>query len=173
MIVDEVVCGYLVTPEQLAKFADEHDISYKSSSPSLRDVVLRSRTETYIEKKFRNLHPAMVAYPRLVERRKAFPEILFATRQVFDVSHKYSFTETPRDQEVLEGIMNVDPSIRAILKDSTFVTVPNPSGDILLPGEELKAINNAETKRGSAEVRLSTLTCFDTMNDIHISLERP
>lgn len=135
MIVDQVICGYLVNPEQLVKFAETQQIPYMSSDIELSKVVLRQRAETWIEKKYRKLHPTVITFPRRADLSDSFVEMIFATRQVFDVSHKYTFKERSRDKEILENIMNVDPSIRALLDNAKFVTVPNPSGSMMLPGE--------------------------------------
>lgn len=62
-------------------------------------------------------------------------EILFSTRQVFEVSHKYMFKEKSRGKEMLDKMMNLYPNIRLLLENAKFVTVPNPSGNMMLPGE--------------------------------------
>lgn len=122
-------------PEQLVQFAESQQIHYMSSDVELSQVILRSRTNTWIEKEYRKLHPTVVTFPRRADLSKSFVEIIFATRQVFDVSHRYTFKETPRDKKVLENIKNVDPSIRALLDNAKFVTVPNPAGNMMLPRE--------------------------------------
>lgn len=145
MIVEEIICGYLVAPEQLVKFAEENDLPWQSSDVLVRDGILRQNVGYCIEATFRKLHPFIIAYPRGVHPRKMASELLFPTRQVFEVPHTLKFTETPRDKEILERIMNVHPRIRALLENAQFVNVPNPANDMMLPGEEpYEYIDSAE-----------------------------
>jgi hypothetical protein len=61
---------------------------------------------------------------------------MFCTRNIRNVPHTYQFEETPYDQKILENVMNKHPSVCILMTAAQFVTVPDPAGEMLLPGEE-------------------------------------
>jgi len=75
MIVDELVCGFLVTIEQLAKFADLE----LQPLPKTRSGFI-VRTLQWLRKQPAKLHPIDVYYPRDKDPRTAPYRILFPTR---------------------------------------------------------------------------------------------
>jgi len=130
MIVDEVVCGYLVTIEQLAKFADLE----LQPLPKTRSGFI-VRTFQWLRKQPTKLHPIDVYYPRDKDPRTAPYRILFPTRGRVNIDHRYKFNETDEDRRLRDKIMDLHPSIPVLLTDAEFVTFPNPSLSIRLPGE--------------------------------------
>lgn len=132
MIVDEVVCGWLVTMEQLVKFA-ELEIR---PLPDLDDNFgLRLRALLWFDHNWPQLSPLSTRYPRLADPRPDPYRIMFPTRGRTDISHRYKFVETDEDRRLREKVMNLHPSIRVLLTNADFVTIPNPECTIILPGE--------------------------------------
>lgn len=132
MIVDIVVCGYLVTDEQLVRFAD---LELHPPPPPTAQRALIIQTLAWIRRQPSRLDPVRVQFPRHEDPRTAPRRILFFTRSRRNVDHRFRFREIDEDLRTRERIMAVHPSIRVLLTNAEFVTFPNPSHTIKLPGE--------------------------------------
>lgn len=130
MIVDEVVRGWLVTAEQLAKFAELEIRPLPDTQHGLR-----LRTPMWLSKEWPRLHPLSTRYPRLDGPRTAPYRIIFPTRGRREIDHRYTFVEADEDRRLRQKIMNSRSSITVLLTNADFVTVPIPTGTIILPGE--------------------------------------
>lgn len=128
MIIDEVVCGYIPSTEQVAKCADRQNIKDKS--------LQRPKVLAWLQRIFPQTPPILVNYPRLQDPRLSPIHILFCTRIVRNAPRTYQFEETPDDKDFLEDLMNSHPSVRILMTGAQFVTVPDPAGNVVLPGEE-------------------------------------
>ena len=129
-----MVCGYLVRRERLTAFGDANNIPYeKNCHVFLRPLVVR-----FVEKKYPRVAPPItVRYPRLQSSFLSPRYLMFVTR-TRDAPDNYEFTESIIDQGTLQRYKSLDPDMENLLADAKFVTVPNPSSDMRLPGEELR-----------------------------------
>lgn len=72
----------------------------------------------------------------------------------YSIDHRYKFNETDEDRRLRDKIMDLHPSIPVLLTDAEFVTFPNPSLSIRLPGE---FVVRGRSSRVSEEVLLPAL----------------
>lgn len=147
MIVDEVVCGWLVTAEQLSKFAE-----LEIQRPPRTQHGLVERALTWFDESWPMLSPISTRYPRLADPRLDSYRLMFPTRGRTDIDHRYEFVETDKDRRLREKVMNLSPRITLLLTNAEFVTIPNPASTIILPGE-FEVVENIDS--GSDDLPIS------------------
>lgn len=134
MIVDEVVCGYLVTDEQLLKFAN---LELQPFPPQTNQIGFLLRAFPWFRKQPARLNFLRVQHPRNEDPRTTPIRILFPTRSRTNIDHCYSFNEIDKDIQQRDRVMDFHPSIRVLMTEAEFMTCANPSLSIRLPGEYL------------------------------------
>ena len=91
-----------------------------------------------MEKKYPRVAPPIgVKYPRLRSPFLSPRYLMFVTRTRV-APYNYEFTKSIIDQGTLLRYKSLDSDMENLLADAKFVTVPNPSNDMRLPGEELR-----------------------------------
>ncbi|KAH9966957.1 hypothetical protein BGW80DRAFT_730300 [Lactifluus volemus] len=132
MVRVDIICGYLVAPEQLRKFADSQSLRY---DPGGDLVLLHNGVIRWVEEHKTPIQCLWdVEYPRLVSPIKAGSRILIPTRRRTAV-HTFQFKEKDIDRAVLRKVLD-HPQLSPLGVDATFVTCPDPDLQWTLPGEE-------------------------------------
>lgn len=136
MVRVDIICGYLVSPEQLRVFANAQGIRY---DPGGDLALLHSGVRRWAEgHKLPIPHLWEVQYPRLVSPTEGGPRILIPTRRRTAV-HTFQFKEKDKDREILRRVLE-HPQLSALGVDAVFVTCPDPVLQWTLPGEEYTTI---------------------------------
>jgi hypothetical protein len=135
MVRVDIMCGYLVAPEQVRKFADSQSLCY---DPGGDLVLLHTGVIRWVEEHKTPIRCLWsVKYPRLVfSRVEGDSRILIPTRRRTAV-HTFQFTEQDIDRAVLQKVLD-HPQLSPLGVDATFVTCPDPALEWTLPGEELQ-----------------------------------
>lgn len=131
MIVNKIVGGYIASYEQVAKCAEAFDIPFGEFEDQ---VMVRIKILQLLEEEYHFYVPIITKWPRC-NPRQSHRYIMCCTQTRRSVDHTFVFPETPRDREVLTKSMKANPVLRILLEDAKFVTVPDPAGTMLLPGE--------------------------------------
>jgi len=131
----DVVCGYLVSGKSLTHFADA-----KGIAPAYK-ISLRPRVAQFVEQNYPGAGGSVmtVKYPRFQSPFLSPRHLMFITRARYGVPCDHQIAETDQDQRILESYRSQDSAMQVLLAHVKFVTVPNPSNDMRLPGEELRS----------------------------------
>ncbi|KAI0293291.1 hypothetical protein B0F90DRAFT_1763826, partial [Multifurca ochricompacta] len=131
------ICGYLVSPDQLRKFAHSQNLRY---DPGGDLVMLHSQVRRWVERQPKLPIPCLlnVKYPRLVSPTVGGLRILIPTRHRTTV-HTFQFEEKDIDKSILQKVLD-HPQLSPLGLDATFVTCPDPDLQRRLPGEEYTTV---------------------------------
>jgi hypothetical protein len=136
MVRLDIICGYLVPPEQLRVFANAQGIRY---DPGGDLALLHSGVRRWAEgHKLPIPQLWEVQHPRLVSPTEGGPRILIPTRRR-TAAHTFQFKEKYKDREMLRRVLE-HPQLSVLGVDAVFVTCPDPVLQWTLPGEEYTTI---------------------------------